>query len=74
MSSHPTKEKNNNYNKNNGTIFSDKPVPEKLLGIKFCQSPAFTNLNSWQSIKKKKYKVFETPVPQVLNLVFPGNR
>lgn len=33
--------------------YSDKPVPEKLLGIKFCQSPAFTNLNSWQSIKKK---------------------
>lgn len=75
MSSRPTKEKNNNYNKNNGTVFSDKPVPEKLLGIKFCQSPAFTNLNSWHSIKKKKkYKVFETPVPQVLNLAFPGNR
>lgn len=70
----PYQKKNNNYNKNNDTIFSDKLVPEKLLGIKFCQSPAFTNLNSWQSIKKKKYKVFETPVPQVLNLVFPGNR
>lgn len=39
----------------------------------FCQSPAFTNLNSWQRIKKEMQKVFETAIPQVLNL-FPGNR
>lgn len=39
-----------------------------------CQSPAFTNLNSWQHIKKEMQKVFETAIPQVLNLVFPGNR
>lgn len=36
-----TTTKKNNYNKNKGTIFPDKPVPEKLLGIKFLSVPSF---------------------------------